>query len=514
MSFTLFDFRPPNVSSKQDCNSIQGMVHDSSSTDSGIKSVEVESQQNVQVNIGDIIGYPDSVAFSGTIVDQYSDASFTLIAKDSAGYSTRKKFDIPGFTVLVKGDTIPIAIRKDGPIKREFCFPITLTNTGAFTQVIDRIKIVDVGPVQVRLNSQLPITIAPGQSLDISICAIGDSIGIDSARIILENECASRHVVDLVVTTNQDITPPIIITEKSDCGIPVTFFVSDETIIDSGLDSIIIDDQNTINCDVKIERNGDRATVSVTVIDQFQDAKYVIFVTDKAGNRRVLSDSVRGLTISIQDLEGNEISFIAFDSTALGLTRCDSIVIENTGRFALNIPHIFMSRNLAFSIPVSQMPLTLDAGEKQTLAVCYHPLMAANEIDSMETDTMGIYYGCSEKLIPLTGIGTQIIGSNSTNCDIILRSEIVTLPGLVSGPYPHPIHDQGNIDIAMNKAGQLSIRMRNAFNSMQTKQLHNGYLMSGTYTISFSTEEFTSGLWTLEIIMPEGIQTIPVMIAK
>ena len=276
MSFTLFDFRPPTILSKQDCNTIRGMVFDSSATDSRIRSIDIESQNNVLVNIGDVSGLPDSVAFDATIIDPYSDASFILIAKDSAGYSTRKQFDLPGFTVLVDGDSMPVSIRKDGPIKREFCFPITLSNTGKFPQVIDRIKIEDAGSVSVRLNSTLPITIPPGKTIDISICAIGDSIGVNAARIILENACASRHVVDLFVTTNADITPPVITADKSDCGIPVTFYISDETLIDSGLDSISVDQNGTINCAIDIKQNGDRATVSVSIIDQYQDWSTII----------------------------------------------------------------------------------------------------------------------------------------------------------------------------------------------------------------------------------------------
>lgn len=514
MSFTLFDFRPPTITSKQDCKTIRGMVYDSSASDSRIKSIEVESQKNIQVNIGDYSGFPDSVSFDATIKDPYSDASFILIAKDSAGYSTRKQFDVPGFTVLVKGDSIPVSIRKDGPIKREFCFPITLSNTGTFPQVIDRIKIEDQGSVSIRLNSPLPITIQPGKSIDISICAIGDSIGENTARIIVENDCASRHVVDMYVTTNADITPPVITAERSDCGIPVTFYISDETLIDSGLDSINIDQNGTINCKIDINKTGDRAIVSVSVIDQYQDAKYTIIIVDKAGNRKVVSDSVPGLTIKIRDLEGNEIAFANFDSTALGITLCDTILIENTGRFPIILPHIYMSRNLAFSIPVSQMPLTLAPGEKSPLAICYHPLMASNDIDSMEQDTVGIYYGCSEKLIPLSGIGVQLLGTAGTYCDVILRSEIVTVPGLIAGPYPHPLQDQGNIDIGIHVPGHISLRMRNAFNPMETINLHEGYLMSGLYTISFSTEKMSSGLWTMEILMPEGIQTIPILITK
>ena len=76
MSFTLFDFRPPTILSKQDCNTIRGMVFDSSATDSRIRSIDIESQNNVQVNVGDVSGLPDSVAFDATIIDPYLDASF------------------------------------------------------------------------------------------------------------------------------------------------------------------------------------------------------------------------------------------------------------------------------------------------------------------------------------------------------------------------------------------------------------------------------------------------------
>ena len=514
MSFTLFDFRPPNVISQQECEKLKGMVFDSSASDSHIQSIITESEENVRVNINSFSGFPDSVAFSAELSDPYKDGTFILIAKDSAGYATRKQFDIPGFTVRAKGDTVPIAIRKDGPIKREFCFPIAITNEGRFPQTISAIRIDDVGPVNVRLNTALPITIQPGGTFDVSICAIGDSIGENSAKIILENACASRHVIDLLVTTNPDLAPPVIITNKRDCGLPVTFDISDETLIDSGLDSVVIVDSETSNCKTDITRNGDRATVRISIIDQFKDAKYTLLITDKAGNRKILSDSVPGLTISVTNRNGNIISSIAFDTTFLGTILCDTIMIENTGRYPISFSQVYMSRNLAFSVPVSQLPLIISAGEKKSLGICYHPLNAANEIDSMERDTLGLYFACSEKLIPLSGVGKQIIGTNSTACDVTLRSEIVTIPGLIAGPYPHPLTDRGTIDIGMKQQGHVSIRMRNAFNPNAITVLHDEFMMSGIYSISFPTQELSSGLWIMELHLPGGNTTIPILIHR
>jgi hypothetical protein len=56
--------------------------------------------------------------------------------------------------------------------------------------------------------------------------------------------------------------------------------------------------------------------------------------------------------------------------------------------------------------------------------------------------------------------------------------------------------------------------MRNAFNPMETVNIHDGFMMSGSYTFSFSTEIMSSGLWTMEIIMPQGMQTVPMLISK
>ncbi|MFZ9814196.1 MAG: hypothetical protein ACO3EO_02815 [Candidatus Kapaibacteriota bacterium] len=514
MSFTLFDYRPPNVTSQQECYKLLGKVFDSSASDSRIKTITTETSENVNITIDPFTGLRDSVAFNAELIDTFKDGSFFLIAKDSAGYTTKKKFDIPGFTVFVKGDSIPVAIRKDGPIKREFCFPITITNEGSFPQTINGIRIEDAGPVKVRLNTPVPITIPPGGSTDVSVCAIGDSIGQNSAKIILENACASRHVVNLLVTTNADLTPPVITTNKSDCGLPVTFTISDETLIDSGLDSVMIIESQTINVKTDIQRNGDKATVNISIIDQFQDAKYTLLITDKAGNRKILSDSVPGLTIAVTDLKGKPISSIAFDTTSLGTSRCDSIMIENTGRYPISFKQIYMAINLAFSVPVSQLPFSIASGEKKTLAICYHPLIAADDVDTMERDTLGLYFACSEKLIPLSGIGMQLTGKTNTSCDVMLRSEIVSVPGLIAGPYPHPLQDRGTIEIGLKQHGHVSIRIRNAFNPHDAIVLHEQYMMSGIYAISFPTHEYSSGLWIMELSLPEGITTIPILINK
>ena len=94
MSFTLFDFRPPTILSKQDCNTIRGMVFDSSATDSRIRSIDIESQNNVQVNVGDVSGLPDSVAFDATIIDPYSDASYERMVRSKENSVSPLRFPI------------------------------------------------------------------------------------------------------------------------------------------------------------------------------------------------------------------------------------------------------------------------------------------------------------------------------------------------------------------------------------------------------------------------------------
>ncbi|MFN5112764.1 MAG: hypothetical protein ACK5EE_01495, partial [Ignavibacteria bacterium] len=95
-----------------------------------------------------------------------------------------------------------------------------------------------------------------------------------------------------------------------------------------------------------------------------------------------------------------------------------------------------------------------------------------------------------------------------------LRSEIVSVPGLIAGPYPHPLHDRGTIEIGMRQQGHVSLRMRNAFNPTIINIMHDQFMMSGLYSISFSTDELSSGLWIMELTMPEGIKTIPILINK
>jgi hypothetical protein len=85
---------------------------------------------------------------------------------------------------------------------------------------------------------------------------------------------------------------------------------------------------------------------------------------------------------------------------------------------------------------------------------------------------------------------------------------------LISGPYPHPLQDHGNIDIGIHQPGQVSVKMRNAFNPVETITLHEGFMMSGSYTLSFTTEKMSSGLWSMEIMMIDGIRSIPILITK
>ena len=517
MSFTLFDYRAPVFGSVQDCKTVKGFVYDSTSSDSHIKNVIsiADSQVNTNIAIQSFTPYPDSVGYSAALIDDYQDGFFTIAAEDSAGYRSRKQYAIPGFTLKVKTDSSIAVITKNGPLKKEFCFPILIENYGKFPQTISSLLLERYGGniiTSISTNESWPITIPPGANKEITLCVKGDTIGFEQWLMSIKNDCFKRTIVDLTITANPDITPPIITENKSDCGLPAIYDISDETIIDSGLDSVAILDGNTLNCKADITRKGDRASVTVSIINQYEDAYYTLLISDKAGNRKIISDTIPGLTLAIEKTDGSSLSSLSFDTTNLGNTICDTIVIKNSGRFTIKLPSLFIHGNRAFSIPPSQYPLAIASGEKHSVAVCYHPLEDANVLDTIDHDTLSIYYSCAERAIDLFGRGKEIKSAHSSKCELSITTSIVELPGLIAGPYPHPVANNANIDLAIVKPGAISIYAYTFPYANNRETVLESTCESGQYSIRFSTEHLKTGYWMLEINTADGKLLVPMLV--
>ena len=514
MSFTLFDFHSPSYNSRRECSFIKGMVFDTLAGDSRIASVVniADSQINTSVSIAPFTKYADSVSFDASLIDSFKDGYFVIAAQDSAGYNSIKKFAIPGFTVRLAGNGIPLIIDQEIPVKKSFCFPITLINEGNFSQTISSADFLGLDKNFTISGTSFPINLQSGGTKEILICYKADSAGDYTQTLSIGDTCRSRTIADITFRAKADTKPPVIISSAADCGLPAIITIKDDGITDSGLEFVGFIDSLTENCDYTIKENGSSSIVSINVKDPYQDANYTLMVKDSIGNISIISDTIPGLTISISLKNGTLVNELNYDTTLLGNTICDTIIILNYGRYGINFPSLFMMNNIAFSIPPEQLPIRLSPLTETRIAVCYHPIEAISALDTIDRDTLAFYYSCASKFLPLSGKGISIQSENTSQCDIQLKFNIAKLPGLMSLPNPHPIIDISKVDFGILTAGKTVLQIRSVFNNTHPIVLANGVMESGHYQASFSSQDLHPGIYLLELLSADGYFHMPIII--
>jgi hypothetical protein len=516
MSFSLFDYKAPVFSSARECNRVYGTVYDTTISDSRLRTVISipDSQINVSVKIDPFTLYADSVNFDIRLTDPYKDGSVIIAAEDSAGYRSRRHFDLPGFTVKADlPDSLPI-IAFDGPISRQYCFPFTIINQGRFPQTLQSVLLSQGIPeYKIEPPISLPLLLQPGEKKTLQICFRTPVIGLFREELIIGDSCNKRTIARFEINAIRDTVPPKIVINKDSCGLPAVVNVADELITDSGLEFIKIVDSLTWNCAVEITKLGQSATISIKSIDPFDDAFYYIIIRDSAGNTRIISDTVPGLTISVNTIEGMAATIVRYDTLQLGRTHCDSLILKNFGRFTITLPTVFTSGNIAFSVPVSQFPIFLPPGSAQKIAICYHPIQAITEQDTIDRDTLFLRYSCYEKGLPLIGYGREITSFSQGQCNVRVKSDIIGLPGLIGLPRPHPVDGSSHISFAITNAGTVRLQLRPVLGG-NAVPLFNAALQSGIYEAGFEVQDVQNGLYVLEMNSADGTFVQPIIIQR
>ncbi len=170
------------------------------------------------------------------------------------------------------------------------------------------------------------------------------------------------------------------------------------------IDSLIIDSLLCTNVNIVIVPSLPSlySRVRIQLIDKQKDGTYSLFTHD----HQRINGSIHGV---------NE--FRINDSSVSNTSPCRSIVIENTSdRFPLEITTGYFNRNLEYSIPPSQIPLSIPPGEKRDIQICYTPLQSG-----IHRDTLTIADDCSEIQIPFVMEGLESLYQSFTSCGTTIQ---------------------------------------------------------------------------------------------
>jgi hypothetical protein len=249
--------------------------------------------------------------------------------------------------------------------------------------------------------------------------------------------------------------------------------------------------------------------------------KYYVYVENEAGCwaisemvKIVFSDMMNGLQILGLSSEG----IVEFDPTHFPEVLCKDISIKNIAEEEIILENAYTFMNTEFSVPASQFPIHIPAGETINLQVCYSPQKLGEA-----RDTLSIEDFCNTQYIPLHGICPANTHIGDSRCDV--RTELTTteLPekGLFSAspPVPNPSTGIIELDYIISNEQNVSIRITNSMgininpkNISQSVEYYNESIQSVSSSIDLSDQP--SGIYFINLTNDRDVFVFNVSLCK
>jgi len=132
------------------------------------------------------------------------------------------------------------------------------------------------------------------------------------------------------------------------------------------------------------------------------------------------------------------------DSVYYNNMKCKRMKIRNVSSRPAVISREYIMKNISFSVPQSQFPISIAPYDSIFMKICYSPKKF-----SLERDTVIIEDNCSNQVIPLKAyeLPNNYSGNSSCNADISMKT--IDAKGknnyFVYEPYPNPAIDAVNV---------------------------------------------------------------------
>ncbi len=200
----------------------------------------------------------------------------------------------------------------------------------------------------------------------------------------------------------------------------------------------------SINNDTNLLSTNRRLSIS-------ESGEYYVRVVDQYGCEGVSDISAINIVHDsnrVEALLDVDKGYLYFDTVGLHELKCLPARIKNVTDQPFTITDAYVYRNIFFSIPQSQFPLTILPGETVDMDICYSP----GELGP-DRDTVLIGDVCSPHKIPLAAVGgpNMLYGTGRCNQPVMITSTQIAGRKYirVNNPYPNPASTNVNLQYSM-----------------------------------------------------------------
>jgi hypothetical protein len=263
--------------------------------------------------------------------------------------------------------------------------------------------------------------------------------------------------------------------------------------------------------------------IATPTVSPEQPTRYTVIVTDANGCRDTASVMVDIQPGKLKILSTSSQAPFAIGAMNSRIRECDSVRLVNTGTDTLVIDAAYLLKNLKFSVPPSQIPLTILPGAERNLYICYTPTF-----DEEDDDTLYLRSECFYQ-VAVTGHGMTPVLQGSDVCGslISVRQNDGSAALLrVLPPYPNPASTTMVVPVekiypAGDHARQERCVLYDALGNLvgqgtyfQTfhRQQESGGEEQGVYTLD--VQSLASGLYFVHVSSDTEKIILPVIVAQ
>ena len=499
----VLDFEHPLINAQQICDLLEGMVVDDRLTDSGVDSCYgLSSSTNVRIDIEPFKAGADTVRWHAELIDPYQDGIAEIKAVDGAGRSSVIRKEMPGFTVAAneENEGEPVEVEVVTFNGKKACRTFQIHNYGKYPQTISRLEVSPSDVPGLQLQDSSSFQLEPGEIKEIQVCYEGLIDQAAQVNLVVGDDCTERSVVRAKIISVIDTLPPSLSNISEGCGeAAVTFTEPDEPYLE--IESVRID--TIINGRWDSESGALPArTLSLrfTPQDFREDMIVRATVFDRGGNSITFADTVPGFTVAVREQPESDRLAIRLerdwtsDSIGLNAERCDSLLLVNYGSYPLTITRVFMKENFDFSIPPSQLPVSLAPGERRRFAVCLEGRIAGEQID-----TLWIEDACGrwENVLLRTPV-QSMAGQGFDQCGTLVHLEAFgpAKRTFLATPAPNP-SSAGilTVDIGLQSENPVALRVINMEGITELEFVSGEEIEAGVHRLTFDASQLSSGIY-------------------
>jgi len=261
---------------------------------------------------------------------------------------------------------------------------------------------------------------------------------------ITQSDSATSSVEILEIDTMLIINPPVIVSDKLECGL-YTVEISDNI----GISDIKFDEQITSNCSFQLSSVLPAKKVIVTILleNDSQSGKFKLLIKN-SGNKTVSIENTIKPKSPLELILDKKNIPIYRDSIPIESLQCVSLPLKNNSVDTVNVESMYMIHNTYFSIPETTKRKYLFPNETINIKICYTtPTSFIGTIDTLiiGSECYSIRHPFIVNGLPLSEIDngmcnipfsiTQYV-SNQTNFPTLLLGENYVMIDIKSNPNP------------------------------------------------------------------------------